>query len=280
MTKHFRARTLFESKPRNQGKRGFPSGSSGLPGLMSPRPSVRNLPPALCALTRAVRAKDPYTGRHCDRVSVLAVLIADRLGMDRALRDDIALGGLLHDVGKIGVPEPLLRKEGRLTLDECRRVQQHPVIGESILRPLLAELPVVAAIVRSHHERVDGRGYPDGLRADDIPLPARIVAVADAFDAMTSSRSYRRALPLTVALQELIANINTQFDEQCVSALLSIMQDACARARCGSPSHLSDRVVLSRRSGRSFSHSLLPSAPPRHRRTLRPALLNYPSVFT
>ena len=274
--------TTTHSRPRNRLKRGFDIGSSRLHGLVSQRPSVSNLSPALCALTRAVQAKDPYTGRHCDRVSVLAVLIADRLGMDHVLREDIALGGMLHDIGKIGVSGHLLRKEGRLTLDEFRQVQQHPVIGETILRPLLSELPVVAAIVRSHHERVDGRGYPDGLKADRIPLPARIVAVADAFDAMTSSRSYRRALPIRVALQELIANIDQQFDEQCVHALVTILQDACvcARARRGGPSYQSAWVVRSPMTGRLLSHPLFPSAPLRHRRTLRPALLNYSSAFT
>ncbi len=192
--------------------------------LRSQRSSLRFLPPAFNALARAVNAKDPYTGGHCDRVSVLAVLIARRLGLDSETCRDIAVGAMVHDVGKIGVSSQLLNKEGSLTPEEVREIQRHPLIGESILQPLLPDLPVILGIVRSHHERVDGRGYPDGLRAEAIPLPARIVAVADAFDAMTSRRAYRAAKTLGGALDELVANIGVQFDGRCVRALESIVR--------------------------------------------------------
>ena len=133
------------------------------------------------------------------------------------------MGAALHDVGKIGIPEQLLRKPGPLTAAEHLCVMEHTVIGERILTPLLESRPRVLRIVRSHHERVDGRGTPDGLQGDAIPMFARIVAVADAFDAMTSARPYRASLDPCVALRELHDNAGTQLDPACVAAFYAVL---------------------------------------------------------
>ncbi|MDP3772908.1 MAG: HD-GYP domain-containing protein [Gemmatimonadales bacterium] len=178
---------------------------------------------AMRALCQALEAKDPYTWGHSMRVSALGAAMAAELGLCRGERADIRLGGELHDVGKIGVPDDLLHKEGPLTPDEYRRVMQHPLIGERILAPLIHHRPTVLHIVRSHHERMDGRGLPDGLAGEDIPLAARIIAVADAFDAMTSHRSYRSSLPVSAAILELEINAGIQFDAECVGALERVL---------------------------------------------------------
>ncbi len=171
------------------------------------------------ALAFALEAKDPYTWGHSARVSLLGAAMAADLCLEAADIAAIVLGGELHDIGKIGVPEHLLHKPGPLSAREYRRVMAHPVIGERIAAPLLRSHPAALAIVRSHHERVDGRGLPDHLAGDEIPLVARIAAVADAYDAMTSPRPYRSALPASAAVRELEANAGTQFDPGCVRAL-------------------------------------------------------------
>ena len=153
------------------------------------------------ALAQALEAKDAYLRGHSLRVSEYAVAIARQLGMDAGTVDTIPLGGHLHDIGKIGVSEEVLHKAGRLTDGEYRHIMEHPVIGARILGPLLRDAPLVIAIVRSHHERIDGKGLPDGLKGDAIPLVVRIVSVADAFDAMTSERPYRPSLPVERALR-------------------------------------------------------------------------------
>lgn len=181
---------------------------------------------AVASLIEAVQAKDPYTRSHSQRVSRYALAIARRLGWSVRDQSEIALAGKLHDVGKIGVPDDLLHKAGSLTAEERCRFFNHTVIGEQILAPLLGDRREVLAAVRWHHERVDGTGYPDGLRGQDIPLIARILAVADAFDAMTSARPYRRALPWCVALAELRRGVGSQFDRQCVGAFLGVLGDA------------------------------------------------------
>ena len=142
-------------------------------------------------LARALEAKDAYTRGHSIRVSQYAVGTAERLGFEGQSLDGIRLGGELHDIGKIGTREAVLHKPGLLTADEFRQITEHPVLGERMLLPLAQESPDVLRIVRSHHERLDGRGFPDGLRGEEIPIEARIVAVADAFDAMTTERPYR-----------------------------------------------------------------------------------------
>ena len=173
---------------------------------------------AVQTLAHALEAKDAYTWGHSSRVSIYAVAIARELGLSEAEVATVALGGELHDVGKIGVREELLRKQGPLTPEEYRHVMQHTIIGDRILNPLLHNRPAVLGIVRWHHEHLDGTSLPDGLRGEEIPPAARIVAVADAFDAMTSERPYRAALTKRDSLNELEAKAGSQFDVDCVRA--------------------------------------------------------------
>jgi putative two-component system response regulator len=172
-------------------------------------------------LARALEAKDAYTRGHSIRVSQYAVGTAQRLGFDGASLDGIRLGGELHDIGKIGTREAVLHKPGTLTDDEFRQITEHPALGERMLLPLAAESPDVLRIVRSHHERLDGRGFPDGLRGEKIPIEARIVAVADAFDAMTTERPYRDSRPPEVAVAELRRVAGTQLDPDAVEAFVA-----------------------------------------------------------
>ena len=172
-------------------------------------------------LARALEAKDAYTRGHSIRVSRYAVATARRMGFQGALLDGIRLGGELHDIGKIGTRESVLHKPGSLTADEFRQISEHPVLGERMLSPLARESPDVLRIVRSHHERLDGRGFPDGLRGERIPVEARIVAVADAFDAMTTRRPYRESRPPEEAMAELRRVAGTQLDPEAVEAFVA-----------------------------------------------------------
>ena len=182
---------------------------------------------ALQAIAHALQAKDPYTAGHSIRVSAFARVIAGRLGLSTDHVRTVALAAELHDVGKIGVPDRLLHKEGRLTLGEYQQIMQHPVWGEEILAPVLGDYPQILRAVRSHHERIDGRGGPDGLSGEDIPLAARIIAVADSFDAMTSDRPYRRAMSVSAALAELRRSRGTQLDKACAEVLCGVVE-TCA----------------------------------------------------
>jgi putative nucleotidyltransferase with HDIG domain len=164
---------------------------------------------SILSLVKALEAKDPHTRGHSDRVSRYALALLDRIGdVDR---DSLEVGGQLHDIGKIGVQGGLLRKDGPLELSEREHIESHPVVGVDILTPLLDD-PTVLGIVRHHHERWDGEGYPDGLAGDAIPLGARIVAVADTFDAMTTARPYRAAMTPEEAVREIEAEAGRQFD--------------------------------------------------------------------
>lgn len=176
-------------------------------------------------LAHALEAKDTYTRGHSARVAGYAGHIARALPLAPSEVQLIELGAELHDIGKIGVREAVLQKPARLTDEEYRHIMQHTVIGARILSPLLKHAPQVLAIVRSHHERLDGRGLPDGLSGEDIPFPARVVAVADAFDAMTSGRPYRPPRPLREALEELRKGAGTQWDRQVVEAFLAACQN-------------------------------------------------------
>ena len=169
------------------------------------------------ALAAAVDAKDPYTRGHSQRVSAYAAAVAEALGLSAAEIARVRLAGLLHDVGKIGVPDAILTKPGRLTAEEFAIIQQHPTIGEHMLAgvPFLRE---ILPAVRHHHERWDGRGYPDGLAELALPRDAAILAVADSFDAMTSSRTYRAALPASEARRRVREGSGTQFDPRAVAA--------------------------------------------------------------
>jgi diguanylate cyclase (GGDEF)-like protein/putative nucleotidyltransferase with HDIG domain len=173
----------------------------------------------LASLTSALEAKDDYTSAHAQEVSDLAVDVARRLGLRDELLQAVELGALLHDIGKIRVPESILDKPAALDEEEWILMRTHPVVGERILSPIEA-LAGVVPIVRSSHERWDGSGYPDGLRGESIPIGARIVAACDAFRAMVEPRPYRPALELSVACAELEQHAGTQFDPAVVTALL------------------------------------------------------------
>jgi HD-GYP domain-containing protein (c-di-GMP phosphodiesterase class II) len=174
------------------------------------------------SLAEALELKDPYTRGHSVRVSQYGVAIARRLGVDDDTLRQIELGGHLHDVGKIGVREAVLNKEGPLTHEEYEHIMTHPVLGWRILKPLLGDNPVALHIVRSHHERLDGKGVPDGLGGEDIPREARIISVADAFDAMMSRRPYRSGLTFADAMAELRRVSGTQFDPEVVDAFFEV----------------------------------------------------------
>src|SRR5687767_6912861 len=170
------------------------------------------------ALVYALEAKDAYTRGHSMRVANYSIEIARALGLDKDQIDTIALGAELHDVGKIGVSESVLHKAGKLSDPEYRHIMEHTVIGARILGPLMRDAPGALAIVRSHHERLDGTGFPDGLKGDVIPFEARLVSVADAFDAMTSVRPYRPSLSVKHAMRELDEGKGVQFDRDIVTA--------------------------------------------------------------
>jgi putative nucleotidyltransferase with HDIG domain len=165
----------------------------------------------LSALTSAIDAKDSYTRGHSERVTDLSMKLAQELGLERAEIEKIKLGGLLHDIGKIGIPEGILNKPGRLDDEEFRIIKSHPELGVRILGKV-EFLAGVVNIIQHHHERFDGKGYPDGLAAESIPLLARIVSVVDTFDAMTTDRPYRKALTEEEALTEITHCSGTQFD--------------------------------------------------------------------
>jgi response regulator RpfG family c-di-GMP phosphodiesterase len=167
---------------------------------------------------RMLEKKDIYTRGHSQRVSRYAVKTAVFLGFTGDVLDQIRLGGELHDIGKIGTRDFVLNKPGPLTEAEFEEIKKHVTEGEDILEPLRREHPLVLQIVRNHHERMDGSGFPDGLKAEEIPMVARVVAVVDAFDAMTTSRSYRAPRPPEDALAELLGHVGVHFDAAVVSA--------------------------------------------------------------
>lgn len=178
----------------------------------------------IAALSKSMEAKDYYTSGHTERVAGLAVALAERLGYSGEELAAIEIGALLHDVGKIGVPEQILQKAGPLDDGEWEQMRRHPVISEYILAEVDLH-PIVSQIVRSSHERIDGMGYPDGLRGDEIPLPARIVLVADALDALTTERPYRAPRDFEGAMAEIKAHAGTQFCRVVVAALEILMQE-------------------------------------------------------
>lgn len=176
---------------------------------------------AVKSLAQALEAKDPYTNGHSVRVTQISVTLAQEMGLGKQFIEKIRLAGLVHDIGKIGVPEEILHKPDKLTDEEFDFIKSHPSKGEKILRPVIKD-PEVLDIVRSHHERFAGGGYPNGLEKEAIPLGARIMAVADAYDAMTSNRPYRRALTPENARAQLQASRGSQFDPEMVDLFIKV----------------------------------------------------------
>jgi hypothetical protein len=178
----------------------------------------------IAALSRSMDAKDGYTGGHVDRVAAVALALAARLGFKGDELEAIEIGALLHDLGKIGIPEQILRKPGPLDPAEWAVIRKHPLVSDYILSELDLH-PFVRQCARSSHERIDGNGYPDGLRGDAIPMPARIVFVADAYDALTTARSYRPARPPLAALAEIRGNAGSQFCPRVVAVLEELYRE-------------------------------------------------------
>jgi HD-GYP domain-containing protein (c-di-GMP phosphodiesterase class II) len=171
-----------------------------------------------------VEAKDTYTKGHSDRVSEYSVLIGKKLGLPNKDLETLKIGGLFHDIGKIGISDSILLKNGKLTNEEYDEIKRHPIIGKNILSNA-AIFQNIIPIVLYHHERFDGKGYPYGISDKDIPFLARIVAVADAFDAMTSKRSYRDELGLDYVKNEIKNKMGTQFDPIVATTFLDILQN-------------------------------------------------------
>jgi putative nucleotidyltransferase with HDIG domain len=184
------------------------------------------------ALVATLDARDRYTAGHSAAVAIYARDIAKRMGFDGDMQELAHTCGLVHDVGKIGLPAGLLEKPGALTLEERRQMELHSVIGEGILRRV-EDYAEIAQVVRHHHERVDGLGYPDGLSGEDIPMLSRIIAVADAYNAMTSDRPYRDAMPSRVARLRLAQAVESQFDTAVVAAFEAILASATEEYRMG-----------------------------------------------
>ena len=175
-------------------------------------------------LRYTVEAKDRYTRGHSDRVSDYAMLLGEKLGLSSREVKTLKIGGLFHDIGKIGIPDHILLKEGSLSPEEFNEIKKHPEIGKRILKNATIFNDIIP-IVYYHHERFDGGGYPEGLKGEDIPYLARITTVVDTFDAMTSSRSYRKAIPIEKVIEEIQKNSGTQFDPQITNVFLDILKN-------------------------------------------------------
>jgi putative nucleotidyltransferase with HDIG domain len=184
------------------------------------------------ALVATLDARDRYTAGHSTAVAIYSRDIANKMGLSVGDQQDAHLAGLVHDIGKVGLPAGLLEKEGPLTLEERRIMQTHSEIGERILTNV-DDYAAIAEIVRHHHERIDGNGYPDGRRGEEIPMIARIIAVADAYNAMTSDRPYREAMPSPVARLRLAQAVGSQFDVTVVAAFEAILATADEEYRMG-----------------------------------------------
>lgn len=178
---------------------------------------------AIDSLVRTLEARDAYTSGHSMRVRHYALKLARVLGMDGRTRKRLSLAAKLHDIGKVGLPEAILNKPGALTDAEFAIVREHPLAGERILSPIIRD-PLVLAAIRSHHERFDGFGYPDGLAGERTPLLARVIAVVDCFDALTSARAYRSAVPVAAALEILADEAGSHFDPQLVPPFIDLIR--------------------------------------------------------
>jgi putative two-component system response regulator len=160
----------------------------------------------LCALARSIEAKDPYTEGHCERLSTQASALAGRMGLSSEEVTALRQAGIVHDLGKVAIPDCILLKPERLTAADHQVMQRHPIIGEQICSPLKS-FQKVLPIIRHHHEKMDGSGYPDGLVGDEIPITARILQIVDVYDALTTQRPYKEALPRTEALQVMKSEV-------------------------------------------------------------------------
>ena len=163
---------------------------------------LENAETVLFSLASSIEAKDPYTEGHCERLSEYSVGLANRLGLSDELRVALRRAGIVHDVGKVAVPEQILLKPGRLTDEEWKVMKQHPIVGENICRPLKS-FRLVLPIIRHHHEKLDGSGYPDGLKGEQIPITARVLQTVDIYDALTTNRPYRKAMPREAAIAQI-----------------------------------------------------------------------------
>ena len=190
-------------------------------GGTSHKVSLSGLIDTISSFVIALESKDPYLKGHSARVSLYSGELATVMGVAPADVVMMSRAGMLHDLGKLVIMDNILRKPRQLTEEEFELIRTHPVVGDKILKPLKF-LSCEAKAVRHHHERYDGKGYPDGLKGDDIPLIARVVTVADAFDAMTSDRPYRGKRPLAAALEEIGRGAGTQFDPTAADAFLTI----------------------------------------------------------
>ena len=204
-----------------------------------------------------VEADDSYTGAHCKDVVDLALAVARELALDASGRLKVEFGALLHDIGKIAVPKAIVNKPGELSEGEWEIIRTHTVEGQRMLERVGGVMGEIGQIVRSHHERWDGKGYPDRLAGPDIPVEARIISCCDAYNAITTTRSYRKAMPRSVAVAELLDNAGTQFDPRVVDAVIEATGGApVTSGRAGAPA----RETVARR--KPASRAL--AAGPRH----------------
>ena len=195
------------------------------------------------ALSDAVDAKDRYTSGHSKRVACVAMCLAERLGKSGEEQDEIYFAGLLHDIGKIGIPREIINKPGKLTLEEREIINIHPVTGFHILKGI-SEVPAIAVAARFHHERYDGTGYPNGLKGEDIPEIARIIGVADTYDAMASNRSYRKRLPKEVIVEEMKRVRGAQLDPVITDAMLDLLSEGVETAFAQQEDMVNDVLII------------------------------------
>jgi putative nucleotidyltransferase with HDIG domain len=176
-------------------------------------------------LVHAIEAKDSYTRGHSERVNTLVITIAEAMDLSPVDQEALSRAAILHDIGKIGISEKILNKPGKLTQEEFLRIQEHPEKGYTILKPI-EQLNESLSAIRHHHERYDGTGYPSGLKGEEIPLYARIIALADTYDAMTSARSYRPNISYEDAVAEIVSVQGTQLDPELVQIFLKCLNDS------------------------------------------------------
>jgi putative nucleotidyltransferase with HDIG domain len=177
-----------------------------------------------------IKADDGYTGEHSNGVVELAMEVGEKLGLDATQRRNLEFGALLHDIGKVVIPKEIINKPGKLNSDEWTIVKTHTIEGQRMLDRVGGFMREVGRIVRSHHERWDGTGYPDAIPGPEIPVESRIISCCDAYNAMTTTRAYRNALPADVALAELKHHAGTQFDPLVVAALLDVIHASTTEA--------------------------------------------------